>query len=381
MINPEHYRGREQTYVKHVFLDNYLERVAWVTLANGRGWSDFVYLDGFSGPWKSNDESFSDTSVKIALRKLSDIRDGLAARQRSVQMKALFVEQHPDSYQRLKGLLAQFPAIQTTALEGNFHRLSADCARKVGSAFSLAFIDPTSFAIDLEAMAPVLRLRGEIIINFMYSFLIRNFDVVEAQEHLARTFACNDWREKIAQAEERIGDREEATLSVFCSAVRRISGKKFVTATRVKWPLANRTYFHLVYATDHWRGLDEFRNVEKRLVEQQEHIRSTAKASARHERTGMPDLFPESFSGTDLLEVQARRDRMKAEAERSLLTMLEARQRLTGKEVFEVLLQLPLISRAEINEIILAARENGKIHVGFGSRERTLKPDTGISLA
>jgi hypothetical protein len=77
MVNPDHYRGREQTYVKHLFLDNYLERVAWVTLAAGHGWQEFVYLDGFSGPWKSKGKGFDDTSVAIALRKLTEVRDGL----------------------------------------------------------------------------------------------------------------------------------------------------------------------------------------------------------------------------------------------------------------------------------------------------------------
>lgn len=29
MKPPEFYRGREQTYIKHFFLEKYLERVAW----------------------------------------------------------------------------------------------------------------------------------------------------------------------------------------------------------------------------------------------------------------------------------------------------------------------------------------------------------------
>src|SRR5215204_781379 len=69
MIQANDYRGREQTYVKHVFLNHYLERVAWVTLANNRGWQEFVYIDGFAGPWRVSSEDSRDTSVSIALRK------------------------------------------------------------------------------------------------------------------------------------------------------------------------------------------------------------------------------------------------------------------------------------------------------------------------
>ena len=48
----DHYRGREQTYLKHFFLERYLERVAYKV---GSFAPEFVYVDGFSGPWKTED--------------------------------------------------------------------------------------------------------------------------------------------------------------------------------------------------------------------------------------------------------------------------------------------------------------------------------------
>jgi three-Cys-motif partner protein len=92
MIQANDYRGREQTYVKHVFLNHYLERVAWVTLANNRGWQEFVYIDGFAGPWRVSSEDSRDTSVSIALRKLTEVKRGLSASGRTVRMRAIFVE-------------------------------------------------------------------------------------------------------------------------------------------------------------------------------------------------------------------------------------------------------------------------------------------------
>jgi hypothetical protein len=52
-VLPENYVGREQTYVKHIFLQGYLEKVAFHI-----GWTrnKFIYVDGFSGPWKSQNE-------------------------------------------------------------------------------------------------------------------------------------------------------------------------------------------------------------------------------------------------------------------------------------------------------------------------------------
>jgi len=82
MKSPEFYRGREQTYLKHFFLEKYLERVAWNILSFR---DEFVYVDGFSGPWKSEDEALEDTSFMIALNQLRKVRQGLKERGRNVR--------------------------------------------------------------------------------------------------------------------------------------------------------------------------------------------------------------------------------------------------------------------------------------------------------
>ena len=109
MIDPSQYQGREQTFVKHFFLNRYLERVAYVTLAGGARWSDFVYVDAFSGPWRSGNENFEDTSVFIALTKLAAVRQGLQKIGRDVNFRALFVERDPTAFEDLDRLVARFP--------------------------------------------------------------------------------------------------------------------------------------------------------------------------------------------------------------------------------------------------------------------------------
>jgi hypothetical protein len=63
----ERYAGREQAWVKHYFLGNYLERLVHKVAAS---FDTIVYVDGFSGPWKSEAEDFADTSFGIALEAL-----------------------------------------------------------------------------------------------------------------------------------------------------------------------------------------------------------------------------------------------------------------------------------------------------------------------
>jgi hypothetical protein len=67
MVALSDYTGREQSYVKHVFLERYLERLVHKTASV---YPHIVYVDGFAGPWQSANEKFDDTSFGIALNAL-----------------------------------------------------------------------------------------------------------------------------------------------------------------------------------------------------------------------------------------------------------------------------------------------------------------------
>jgi hypothetical protein len=44
------YSGREQAYVKHRLLEEYLAPLAYKV---GSAWESIVYVDAFSGPWET----------------------------------------------------------------------------------------------------------------------------------------------------------------------------------------------------------------------------------------------------------------------------------------------------------------------------------------
>jgi len=168
-----YYRGKEQTYLKHFFLERYLETVAFHI---GYSHRDFVYVDCFSGPWQSTDESFADTSIRIALDKLNYVREGLAKQERYATIRAIFVEKDPAAFCALEAALEQHKhAIKTTALPGTFEDNIPTILQAIGSTFAFSFIDPkgwTGFAMD--HITPILRHQpGEVMINFMYDFINR----------------------------------------------------------------------------------------------------------------------------------------------------------------------------------------------------------------
>ena len=174
MKPPEFYRGREQTYLKHLFLESYLEKVAYNI---GSFDDDFVYVDGFSGPWKSADEEYGDTSFVIALQKLRQVRDGLRNASRNMKIRCLFIEKNGERFEELQGAISKVSDITVKALHGEFETRLPDIIRFIGRSFSLVFIDPTGWTgFSLANIKPVLQLRGEVIINFMYDFINRHIE-------------------------------------------------------------------------------------------------------------------------------------------------------------------------------------------------------------
>jgi three-Cys-motif partner protein len=87
MVALSNYAGREQSYVKHVFLERYLDRLIHKTAS---AYTHFVYVDGFAGPWQSSNEKFEDTSFGIALDALRRAKGSWKARGRDVHMSFFF---------------------------------------------------------------------------------------------------------------------------------------------------------------------------------------------------------------------------------------------------------------------------------------------------
>ena len=139
----EYYKGKEQTYLKHFFLERYLQALAFHI---GYTLREFVYVDCFSGPWREADEALGDTSIRIALDRLNAVRYGLAQRQKYPTIRAIFVEKSPASFAALQQVLEEHRgAVTTTAIEGSFEENVSRILHEVGSTFAFFFVDPTGW--------------------------------------------------------------------------------------------------------------------------------------------------------------------------------------------------------------------------------------------
>lgn len=378
MKAPDNYRGREQTYVKHLFLEKYLERVAW-NIFSFR--DEFVYVDGFSGPWKSEDKDYKDTSFIIALEKLRNVRDGLKAVGKRVTVRCLFNDNDQVAFEEMKKAVETVSDIEVITFCEDFENIVPEIVSYVGNSFSLVFIDPKGWTgFGLPKIRPILQLRGEVLINFMFDPLNRFLE--DPRPEIAASynplFGGPSWYQEVEERVNAGEGREDAVLAVYREGVRRFGDFRHVTSTRILKPLVDRSYYHLVYGTRNLKGLVEFRAVEKKTVESQENVRNAAKYSDRAVRTGMDDLFgsvgyvdsPRSYSDERAMQLSAGESR--------LSELLELKRHNNFDDILGELLERPLVWTSDVNGWLKKLQASGEItFLGLKPRERIPKRGHG----
>jgi three-Cys-motif partner protein len=371
MKRPEDYRGREQTYLKHFFLERYLERVAYKVGSFAR---EFVYVDGFSGPWRTEDPGFGDSSFIIAINKLRQVREGLGKIGKHPKVRCVFVEPDRQAYSLLQQATSTVADIDVATLNSEFEAAIPEVLRLVAGSFSLVFIDPTGWTgFGLRQISPILRHRpGEVLVNFMFDHINRFLDTSSPEMSFDDLFGGSGWKDVI-EASPR---REDAIVGLYTERMKAIGGFDFVTSTRIKKP-HERSYFYLVYGTRHPEGLLEFRRVERKEVAEQERVRLDAQQVDRVDRTGQTELF----GAADLTDVgpasfEVERRENLARAEERLLAILKRRREVAYEVARTTMLEFPLVWEQDVQRFLKARAEI----VGLKPRERVAKPGHRIRL-
>lgn len=289
------YVRREQSRIKHVVLEKYLERFAIIVGSWAEG---IVYVDGFSGPWNSVSEDFKDSSFAIALQQLRSARE--TVRQifgKNLQIKCVFLEKDPQAFAQLNAFAKSQTDVEILALNRDFEEAVPDLTRMLGDLprgfFPFILIDPTGWkGFSMDVIAPLLRIEpSEVLINFMTSFIQRFIaderEGLEASFH--RLFGDDSYKAKIEGLEGR--QREDVLVSAYADRIGQVGGFPFVPYTFVLKPTKDVTHFHLVYATRHLKGIEVFKNAERKALELSETLRADAKRRAREGTTGQGELF------------------------------------------------------------------------------------------
>jgi three-Cys-motif partner protein len=371
----EYYKDREQTYLKHLFLERYLEAVAYHI---GYSHKEFIYVDCFSGPWRAADEQLGDTSIRIALDRLNSVRNRLAQLKSYPTIRAIFVEKSPTAFASLQQVLQEHRGdVKTTAFAGSFEENIAGILRQIGTTFAFFFVDPTGWSgFAMDNLQPILkRGNGEVMINFMYDFINRflSFQNASNEESLDRCFGTRNWR-----AIREAPDRESALVNLYMQQVSATGGFPYVTSSRILKPLHDRAYFHLIYATRNPKGMEEFRNVERQVVAMQENIRATTQREHRERRSGQPEF--EFGLDNPSHAFQEERSQQLRKAEAKVIELLK-KGPMRYETLQPLILQMRLVWNSDLNKILVNQQKAGQLLIdGLGPRERTPKPGCTIRL-
>lgn len=374
-IDAAHYEGREQAFVKHTFLDKYLPALIGKVCSK---YDEFVYVDGFAGPWKSAaGESFEDTSFGIALNHMTSQRLLYRSRGRNVRMRAFLVEKDPASFAQLRQAAARYPKVEVTPINGKMEDHAAAIAASIPQqSFSFTLIDPKGFP-EISSMMPLLqRQNAEALVNFMFDFANRfgGTDLIPSLEAWLATSAPADWREQIRAVSGEQRERLYEELAV--EALRRTPGYVYAPVITVDKVLHNRPLYKLIFLTRHSEGLKVYRDSERRALDAQAATRSASKAKKRETGTLMGDLFAD---GSDAVpndrSTQVIR-RSEEEASRRLQAMLADADSgfRTWKECWPLILAELSVTHRWLGRQINEWRKVGQISAPGWPNERTQIP-------
>lgn len=298
-LAPEHYAGREQALVKHHFLKHYLESLIHKIASK---YSEVVYVDGFSGPWKNQSERFEDTSFGIALQALTDAKRSwarMAHKPRQMKMTAHLVEKSPKAYARLAELQTMFPDVEIITHKGDFTEIAPTIARAIPSqAFSFILIDPKGFSLDLQALKPLIgRPRCEVVFNFMFDFVNRFalYDDDKVAPVLDKLIPTEDWRGPLRALEQDPAAtpemRKRVIVGAFERAVSKVAGYDYVADVDVRRPDRDRTLYFLVYGTHQPPGIRVFRDCQVKSLSVQADIIGRKKVEKQAEKSSQLELL------------------------------------------------------------------------------------------
>jgi three-Cys-motif partner protein len=366
MVSLHDYVGREQSYVKHVFLENYLETLVHKTASR---YPHIVYVDGFAGPWQSASEKFEDTSFGIALNALRRAKGAWKQKDRNVTMSAYLVERDASAYQRLTKISEQYPDVTVKTYNNDFLRvLSAILDDIPRNAFAFFLIDPKGWSIPLRDLRDLLaRFPSEVIFNFMFDFInraasIRDPVIVSGLDEL---IPFGDWRRKIENAERsgvvNPGLRKTILVEAFAQSLKQLGNYDYVAETTILRPLKDRPLYCLFYATRHPRGIEVFRDCQIAALRTESATRASHKIKHVAAITGQGEFF-ESLHDMASDELALFLGEQRIEAERTLLELTPTNPHFV---IFEKLrtqvLARHVIKRADVNDIAARLRRENRL--------------------
>lgn len=378
------YDGREQTLVKHLILKNYLERFAYII----GSWSDSItYIDCFSGPWESRSQEHSDTSFDIAIQQLRKARDELAVKsKRHIRLRCCFIEENRAAFAKLRAYSEKIDDVEICTCHGRLEDSVPEIVRFVKNSgkrtFPFVFVDPKGWTgFSLEVIRPLLTLSPcEILINFMTEHIRRFIEMPDPkiQEGFVRLFGDASFLE-VMKREQGL-DRDDACIEKYTSIVQQAGNFSWASSAIVLKSVKDRSHFHLIYLTRNAKGIEVFKDAERKSMTEMETARANAQQKARVTKSQQKELFDAQVLH-DSSYLENLRTRYRSRARRQLEELLIQRGRLLYDNALACSLRQPLVCDKDVKDWIKQWVTSGQATIeGLGDREKSLKRGANHSI-
>jgi three-Cys-motif partner protein len=298
---PPEYHGREQSWLKHRILSEYLQ--AWAHKMGSKA-TRLWYVDVFAGPWQSKDADLRDTSIWIGLAALEEAaRSWQALKGVQIEVGAVFVEKNRKAFDRLRDFLNKRGGIvETHPYFGEFGDHVESIQALLGQDPAFVFVDPTGFkGVEMQFIAPLVEPRyRDVLINVMFNDVNRWKDDPREflRQQMRAFFGLED-------ADLPRGLLEPELLRIYREQLKSRSKVCWAADLAVPHPTMNRTWFRLVVAGQHTMVLDVFRAAERKIIGAEADL---ARTGAKIRSDDQPWLFSaqEATSGEDLRYAKQR---------------------------------------------------------------------------
>ena len=285
----EQYRGREQSFIKHEFLTQYLQAAAFKTLQ--RRSRTFNFVDAFAGPWEVSDtEDLSDTSFSQAVQTLEGVRIHLARMKGSgLRIRFFLCERRQQAVTDLRRYAANHSGLDIQIFHGEFEDNLDNIALECEDGFTFTFIDPTGWNIRSGPILEFLRKRrGEFVLNFMSEHINRHAGFPAIATSLGRFLADPDW-ESDFDALPSEWRNEDRVLTLLRRTIKASGAATFVPDFPILKPRAQRVKMRLLFGTHSPKGVEVFRDVQERVERTQIETRTELLESRRRQSMLFPD--------------------------------------------------------------------------------------------
>lgn len=260
----ENYHGREQSFIKHLFLNKYLESAAY-KLFQGRS-PVFNFVDAFAGPWRVSDtNTYSDASFSQAIETLETVRKSLLEMGRpGLKVRFRFCERNPASVYKLEQFAAQKPEFDIKVFSGPFEDNLDGIRGACPDGFTFTFIDPTGWNVESGKIFDFLRnLNGEFLFNFMAEEVNRHSGWDGVTESVGRFLADPAWKTSFEAMRE--GSNETKILLLLKAKMKEARVATYLTEMAIKKPREDRIKMRLILGTHSGFGVKVFRTVQEKV--------------------------------------------------------------------------------------------------------------------